>query len=94
MNPRRACRIDANHKELSDAASAFGWFVIDSHEFAQYKGGFPDAIWAKPGRVVLAEYKVGNEPLTKAEKEFQRDWPDVYVVIRTVDDVVRVTEAR
>lgn len=88
---RRACRKDANHDELSDAARRLGWYVVDTYQVAQYIPGWPDAVWAKPDRVVLAEYKAGKAQLTKDEALFAAVWPDKYVIVRTVDDVVKVT---
>jgi hypothetical protein len=92
VSARRACRKDANHDELSDAARALGWYVVDTYQFAQYVAGWPDAVWARRGRTVLAEYKVGRAQLTNDEGLFAATWPGEYAVVRTVDDVLRVTE--
>jgi hypothetical protein len=91
MSPRYQCRKDANHDELSDAARRLGWYVVDTYQFAQYHAGWPDAVWAKPGRVVLVEYKVGNETLNDKEERFRQLWPAEYEIVRDLDDVVRVT---
>lgn len=92
MTPAYARKIDANHHELSDAARALGWAVYDTYQFAQYVPGWPDAVWARRGRTVLVEYKVGNAQLTSAEGEFGATYPGEWCVVRSVDDVVRVTE--
>lgn len=91
MSPRYQCRKDANHDELSDAARRLGWYVVDTYQFAQYIPGWPDAVWAKPGRTVLAEYKVGKAQLTKDEALFAARWLGEYVIVRDIDDVLRVT---
>lgn len=91
MSPRYQCRKDANHDELSQAARRLGWYVVDTYQFAQYHAGWPDAVWAKPGRVVLVEYKVGNETLNDKEERFRQLWPAEYEIVRDLDDVVRVT---
>lgn len=89
---RRACRKDANHDELSDAARRLGWYVVDTYQVAQYIPGWPDAVWAKRGRTVLVEYKTARGQLTQDEALFAATWPGEWVVVRSVDDVVRVTE--
>lgn len=89
---RRACRKDSHHDELSKAARRLGWFVVDTYQVAQYIPGWPDAVWAKRGRTVLVEYKTERGQLTDDEGLFGALWPDEWVVVRSVDDVVRVTE--
>ena len=91
MTPAYDRKKDANHNYLSEQAAKLGWFVIDTSRFAQYHGGWPDAVWAKPGRVVLVEYKVGNETLNDKEERFRQLWPAEYEIVRDLDDVVRVT---
>jgi len=88
---RRACRKDSHHDELSDAARRLGWYVVDTYQVAQYIPGWPDAVWAKRGRTVLVEYKTARGQLTQDEALFAATWPGEWVVVRCVDDVVRVT---
>jgi hypothetical protein len=92
VSARRACRKDANHDELSDAARRLGWYVVDTYQFAQYIPGWPDAVWAREGRTVLVEYKTPSGRLTKDERLFQATWPGEYVVVRSVEDVIAVTK--
>lgn len=88
--PRRSCKKDANHDELSEHARELGWHVLDTFQFAQYVHGFPDAVWVKDKRVVLAEYKTEDGRLTKDEKEFQEEWPGEYYVLYNKEDVEAV----
>ncbi len=91
MTPAYARRKDLNHADLSEAASKLGWYVVDTSQFAQYHAGWPDAVWAKAGRTVLVEYKVGAARLTDDEALFAAAWPGEYEIVRSVDDVVKVT---
>lgn len=91
MTPAYARRKDANHNELSAAASELGWRVVDTFQFAQYVPGWPDAVWARAGRTVLVEYKVGRARLTKDEALFAATWPGEYAIVRSPEDVVVVT---
>lgn len=91
MTPAYARRKDANHNELSEAASKLGWVTYDTSQFAQYIPGWPDDVWARPGRTVLIEYKVGRAQLTKDEALFAARWPGEYEIVRDSDDVLRVT---
>jgi hypothetical protein len=91
MTPAYARKKDANHAELTEAAVSLGWYVVDTSQFAQYYSGWPDAVWARQGQTLLVEYKVGDAKLTEGEALFAAVWPDKYVIVRTVDDVVKVT---
>lgn len=55
-------RTDANHGDVIETLRAAGWTVRDTSRFGE---GFPDAIAAKPGRVVFVEIKDGSKPPSK-----------------------------
>ena len=92
MSPRRACSIDANHGKIADAFRRLGWDVIDTHECAQYIGGFPDLIVIRGGDVLGIEVKAPGGRLTVDELAFAMAHPDwAPVVVRTVDDVLELS---
>ena len=83
-------RRDTNHAETRDAFRRAHWYVLD---MADLGSGAPDLLCCSPsGRVVLVECKAVGGVLTHAEAAFLLDYPGEYVTVRTLDDVVRLTE--
>lgn len=87
-------RRDDNHAEIAQAFRRLGWTV---HDTSQVGGGFPDLVVANGGVNLLVEVKDGAKPpsarkLTPAEQEFHARWRGRVVVIKSVDDVVRICE--
>ena len=106
MSPRRACSKDANQDEIADVFRRLGWDVIDTHQFAQFLPGWPDLVVIRGrlltpassgllvwGSVVLGiEIKAPGGRLTVDELAFAMAHPEwAPIVVRTVDDVVRLT---
>ncbi len=92
----RKCRRDQNMAEIVAALRGLGWLVIDTSAVGPNgTPGFPDILCVRAGRVVFAEVKSGKGDLTWDEATFSLglicSGAD-YVVLRTVDDVVRMTE--
>lgn len=87
----RARRKDANHNEIAEAFSAFGFEVFDTSATGN---GFPDmVVWRPRNGYILVEVKDGLKVpsarrLTQAEDNFSRRFP-VAVVYR-VSDVVEI----
>ena len=91
--PRRACAVDSNQAEVADAFRRLGWDVIDTHACAQYVPGWPDLVVIKGQRVVGIEVKMPGEGLTEKEALFAALHPEwAPIVVRTEDDVLRLTE--
>ena len=89
MSPRRACRKDANHDEIADAIRLHGWQVYDTFQVAQYLPGWPDLLACREGETVWVEVKTARGRLTADERKFQAVHRGRYVVLRSVDDVLR-----
>jgi len=90
---RRACAVDGNQPEIADAFRRLGWDVIDTHACAQYVPGWPDLVVIKGQRVLGIEVKMPGERLTDKERLFALLHPEwAPVIVRTVDDVLRLTE--
>ena len=99
MTPRRACAVDSNQAEVADAFRRLGWDVIDTHACAQYVPGWPDLVaiwyrgWLHPPLVLGIEVKAPRGRLTKKERLFAALHPEwAPVIVRTADDVLRLTE--
>lgn len=91
--PRRDCRKDANHDELSDIGRKLGFTVYDTWQMAQYIPGWPDALWIIPHRdVIMVEYKGKGGKLTEAEAAFHGAYPGPIAIVRDVDDAMRLRE--
>ena len=89
--PRRACRKDAIHDDLSNCARRLGWQVWDTWQHAQYTPGFPDGIVVYGERVLFVEVKAHEKAtLTDDEALFRSLYADVYRVVATVEDVMEV----
>ena len=83
-------RRDANHAEIIAALRAIGAEVYDT---ADLGGGFPDCVVLYNGRVTLVEIKAPGGKLTDAERDFQRRFDPVYLVVWSVEDAVDVIRA-
>jgi len=91
---RRAARIDANQPEIVKAFRSLGWSVLI---ISQLKNCF-DILVSKNGRTVAVEIKDGSKPpsarkLTEGEQEFKDGWQSEYVIIESVDDVIKLNAA-
>ena len=91
---RHACRRDQNQLEIIQALRGLGWAVYDTSAVASRAGlpGFPDLLCVRAGRVVLCEIKHGKAPLTQDEQTFHLAYAGELVILRTIDDCVRMTE--
>jgi hypothetical protein len=89
-----ATRKDANQPELVAALRGLGWCVYDTSAVASRANlpGWPDLFCIRAGRVVLIEVKHGKATLTPDEERFRAAYPGEYVILRTIDDCVRMTE--
>ena len=97
--PSYAVKIDANHGQIRTAAQECGVWLLDTYQFAQYHGGFPDMLWLCPqtGETWYIEVKNGfDEPLTPKEREFAdrvRAMNGVYLVIHSLDEAMQWLKA-
>jgi len=93
--PRRDAKKDANHTELAAVFSDLLWQVWHTYQVAQFIPGWSDLICLRRGRVLWIEIKSANGTLTEAEAEM-RDKVlanhGEYHIVRSVDDVVRISE--
>jgi hypothetical protein len=69
------------------------------HDTSRLGGGFPDAVAAFRGRLVLLEIKDGRKPpsarkLTENEAEFHRTWGTAVAVVETVEQALAAVGAR
>ncbi len=90
--PRRACRKDANHDAIADAFRRLGWQWYDTYQVAQYIPGFPDGLAVKPDYALLVEVKGERGQLTEDEAEFHAWYEGPLAIVRSNEDVVRVTK--
>jgi hypothetical protein len=89
-----ATRKDVNQPELVAALRGLGWCVYDTSAVASRANlpGWPDLLCVRAGRVVLVEIKHGKAPLTPDEQTFHAGYAGEIVVLRTIDDCVRLTQ--
>ncbi len=92
MTPLRAFRKDANHEVIADAFRRLGWQWYDTYQVAQYLPGFPDGMAVKSWCVLLVEIKGERGRLTEEEKRFHSLYAGPLAVVRTIEDVKKVTE--
>ena len=90
----RACRVDANHKEVSDAFKKFGCSVLSISTLKNCG----DLVVAKNLKTVVIEVKDGSKPpsarkLTTGEAEFSGKWKGIYVIVKDLSDVIAVVRA-
>ena len=94
-----AVKRDANHAAIRTAAQEYGVWLLDTYQFAQFRGGFPDMLWLSPqtGETWYIEVKNGfDEPLTKKEHKFAdmvRAKNGVYLVIHSLDEAIQWLKA-
>lgn len=86
-------KVDSNQPEIVKAFRNLGWSVLHTHTIGK---GAPDLIVAK-GITACAEIKDGTLPpsrraLTKDEIAFSSTWKGIYVIITSIDDVVKFNE--
>lgn len=88
--PMYNCKKDANHNLIADVFMQAGWYVIDT---SWSKGKLLDLIvYKRKGQFWFVEVKVGNKPLTDAEKKFIQDNSFRCVVIRSVDEAIKFVQ--
>lgn len=85
----RRGRRDTNHAEIREAFRRLGWSVLDTADLGH---GAPDLVCGRGGRNVLVEVKSPGGILTQDEAQFSLAWRGEYVTVRTLADVVRLTE--
>jgi hypothetical protein len=71
-------RRDANHQEVRDAFRRLGWSVLDTADLGH----------------ILVEVKAPGGIFTQDEIDFSMEWRGDYVTVRSLEDVVRLTERR
>ena len=84
----RACRVDANHKEIVEYFRGRCWSVLDIHTIKNCC----DIIVSRHGVTVAIEIKDGTKPpsarkLTKGEVLFKDTWQGQYYIITSIEDV-------
>lgn len=89
---RVRARKDANHIDIVGTFRQCGASVVDT---AQLGGGMSDLVIGYKGTNVLVEVKDGTKPpsarkLTPDEQEFQATWRGMYVIVESVDDVIKL----
>ena len=87
----RACRVDANQKDIVFLLRQYGAVVIPTHTL---KNAF-DIIVCFKGKTFLVEIKDGNKPLTEGEKKCKELIEGVgvtYHVVRNIDDALQLLE--
>jgi hypothetical protein len=87
----RRHRLDQNHKIIENALWKTGWAVLNLSQ-SQVEG-CPDLFIAKGGRVVAVEIKSPTGRLSGPQASFQKAWPGECVVLRTVEDVLALTQS-
>jgi Holliday junction resolvase len=89
---RVRARKDNNHTDIVGTLRACGWSVLDT---AQLGKGAPDLFVSKAKRTIAIEIKDGKKPpsarkLTKDEKIFKDTWQGEYMIIESVEDVIKI----
>lgn len=84
----RACRVDANHKEIVDHFRLLGWSVLDIHNLKNCC----DIIVSKDYITIVVEIKDGSKPpsarkLTKGEQKFFSEWQGHKAIVKSVEEV-------
>jgi Holliday junction resolvase len=85
----RRKRRDANHKPIVEALKACGWAILDT---SQCGDGAPDLIIARAGRVIAVEVKAPKGTLKPGQVAWLAAWPGEHAVIRSIADVLAVTQ--
>ena len=84
-------RSDENQRAIVDAFRALGWSV---HVTSLVGSGFPDLVCGRGGENLLVEVKRPDADLTDDERDWHASWRGTVVIVRTVDDVARLTAER
>jgi len=87
MLPNYARRKDGPHAIVLQALRAYGWSVMDVSRAPLCI----DLVIAKAGRVVLVEVKDRTGKLTDGQKLLLSSWPGETAVLRSLEDVARLT---
>ena len=90
----RAARVDANQPEIVKAFRDLGWSVLI---ISQLKNCC-DIVVGKHGENVLVEIKDGKKPpsqqkLTTGEDKFLSNWKGSWVVINSIEGVIKLDKA-
>ena len=86
----RACRVDANHNDISDGLRAYGFSVLS---LARLGRGAPDILVGTGAHNVLIEIKVKSGKLNEAQKEFFACWRGPKAVVRSLDEALAVIDS-
>jgi len=82
-----ARKKDSTHTQVLEALRAYGWSALDISRAPLCV----DLVIAKAGRVVLVEVKDRTGKLTEAQKLLLASWPGETAVLRSLEDVARLT---
>jgi len=82
-----ARKKDSTHTAVCQALRAYGWSIMDVARAPLCI----DLVIAKAGRVVLVEVKDRTGKLTEAQKLLLGSWPGETAVLRSLEDVARLT---
>ncbi len=82
-----ARKKDSTHAMVLEALRAYSWTVLDISRAPLCV----DLVIAKAGRVVLVEVKDRTGKLTEAQKALLASWPGETAVLRSLEDVARLT---
>ena len=91
---RRKGKIDQNQPELVEALRKAGCSVLI---LSNVGSGCPDTLVGRNGKNVLAEIKDGSTPpsaqkLTPDQVKFHEEWKGHIVILRTLEDALRLAE--
>jgi Holliday junction resolvase len=84
---RRAAKRDAAEPAIVEALRALGWSILK----ISVKDA-PDLVIARRRVTLLAEVKTGRAKLQEGQASFAQSWSGLVVVLRSVDDVVRISQ--
>jgi len=92
MSVRRghAGKVDQNQKAIVAAFRAYGWSVTS---LAQVGRGCPDLVCGRNGLNLLVEVKRANGKETPDEVTWREAWRGKVCTVRTVEDVMALTNA-
>ena len=82
-----ARKKDSTHTQVLEALRDYGWSALDISRAPLCV----DLVIAKAGRVVLVEVKDRTGKLTEAQKALLASWPGETAILRSLEDVARLT---
>jgi hypothetical protein len=82
-----ARKVDSTHKAVVEAFRAAGWHVLSTFRLPNA----PDLFVAKAGRTVAVEVKGPKTKVTAGQQSWHADWPGETAIVRTVEDVMRLS---